>query len=749
MSSAASKGKPQGLTRPLRFETLEPRWLLASDFGDAPAPYPTLLEEDGARHVAIGPQLGQSRDSEPNGQPTARADGDGADEDGITFGQMRVGQLAATLTVNVQGGSGKLDGWIDFNGDGSWGGPHERVFHSVEVVPGDNQLTFATPADAKPGTSYARFRLSTAGGLGVRGDALDGEVEDYAIFIDPPLSGALHYTEVEISSGEFFREAIPVDLDHDGDMDILAISLIDEKIVWLEQVAAGEYVSHVIEYIETDTTYFDLAVEDLDGDGDLDIVAATHRQDSAGGSTSGRLYWLRNDDLEFSVQWSDFSGASASSVYLADIDGDGDIDILAPTYMDLARDYSAELVWYENDGSGLFTPHTIASNIGILRSVQAIDLDRDGDLDILTSESGLGGIVWYENDGQQSFTFHRITDRDWDPYQLDRGMYVHAADLDGDQDLDLLVVSLSGLPELAWYEQLADGSYVPRTIATGNHRGREVVAADVDGDGDLDAIFTDLRTPNGHVLWAENRLMGDYNDDRQVDTADYLFWKQHFGSTDGVGLRADGNGDGVVDAADYTIWRNQLETPHPQRMFTLHTGPTGQSFSTKPADRDGDGDLDFLILIDNRLIWHVNGLTTPLPTSDSSPAEASFSALDLAPGAEDVSWAASILFAAEGERTEVTQGEPEWSPARPAISEDLRLEKLQTSPILQVPNQNKTNSPSGQPHRDWPSRSRRLLAVDQAFSIGQYLVDGEAELSRYVLNSALGDAEVQGVDRRP
>ncbi len=60
---------------------------------------------------------------------TALRDGEGADEDGVTFGSIRVGQLDANVIVNVQNApaGAKLDAWIDFNGDGNWGGPAERI----------------------------------------------------------------------------------------------------------------------------------------------------------------------------------------------------------------------------------------------------------------------------------------------------------------------------------------------------------------------------------------------------------------------------------------------------------------------------------------------------------------------------------------------------------------------------------------------------------------------------------------------
>jgi len=80
---------------------------LTLDFGDASAPYPTLFADDGARHVLFGPTLGTNRDSESDGTHSLAADADdnsgtADDEDGVTFDLIRVGQLDAQITVNVQ-----------------------------------------------------------------------------------------------------------------------------------------------------------------------------------------------------------------------------------------------------------------------------------------------------------------------------------------------------------------------------------------------------------------------------------------------------------------------------------------------------------------------------------------------------------------------------------------------------------------------------------------------------------------------
>ena len=210
------------------------------DFGDAPQFYPTLKSENGAIHSATGPTLGATRDVETDGTHSANADADGADEDGVTFGTVQVGQLGATVTVNVQGGLAKLDAWIDFNGDGSWGGPGEQIFDAVNVTDagsGDNVLTFDVPSWAADGVTFARFRLSTVGDLGVGGLAADGEVEDYAVTILPPTAASGIFGGQNLVSGSVDGWGVSAaDIDGDGDMDALSASGHDNAVAWYENL---------------------------------------------------------------------------------------------------------------------------------------------------------------------------------------------------------------------------------------------------------------------------------------------------------------------------------------------------------------------------------------------------------------------------------------------------------------------------------------------------------------------------------
>jgi len=164
--------------------------VLGIDYGDVPDPtYPTLSFSDGARHASYGVLfLGASVDYETDGQPTAGADGDDLDgtddEDGVVFtSALRLG-LDATLDVTASA-TGVLNAWIDLNADGDWADAGEQVFTDTALVAGVNNLQVAVPLSATLGTTFARFRLDSTGGLMPTGLAGDGEVEDYAVTVEP------------------------------------------------------------------------------------------------------------------------------------------------------------------------------------------------------------------------------------------------------------------------------------------------------------------------------------------------------------------------------------------------------------------------------------------------------------------------------------------------------------------------------------------------------------------------------------
>ncbi|MCK4775218.1 MAG: hypothetical protein KAT30_10550, partial [Candidatus Krumholzibacteria bacterium] len=105
------------------------------------------------------------------------------DEDGVQIPTLIPGH-PADLTVEVSGGGGYVDGWIDFDNDKSWQHPGEQVL-SGYYTDGLYTIPITVPGDAAIGQTFARFRISNADGLTPEGPADYGEVEDYEVSINP------------------------------------------------------------------------------------------------------------------------------------------------------------------------------------------------------------------------------------------------------------------------------------------------------------------------------------------------------------------------------------------------------------------------------------------------------------------------------------------------------------------------------------------------------------------------------------
>lgn len=181
------EGLPVATGEILNWEFTPP---VPQDFGDAPAPYPTTLAANGARHAVTGngPALGAvAPDAESNGLPSALADGDDSsnidDEDAVYGFVATVGDRTGITVVDVSRAPGYLDAWIDFNGDGDWDDPGEQIAVSAFLSVGRNTLMFDIPAGTTLNTwFFGRFRISSSGGLATTGAAADGEVEDHRLY---------------------------------------------------------------------------------------------------------------------------------------------------------------------------------------------------------------------------------------------------------------------------------------------------------------------------------------------------------------------------------------------------------------------------------------------------------------------------------------------------------------------------------------------------------------------------------------
>ncbi|MBL9175714.1 MAG: delta-60 repeat domain-containing protein [Verrucomicrobiales bacterium] len=181
-------------------------WTLrfARDFGDAPAPFATRMADNGARHLlwaGAHPEhflvaLGRV-DGDPDGLPSDQSDGDdrapaGSDDEDGVLPEPLYPATPGHFTVFAQG-PGKLDAWIDYNGNGAWEESGERIANhrtGVDLSTGANDLRFDVPPGLAAGTRIARFRFSSTGVDSPVGEAVDGEVEDHRVeILGNPIRG--------------------------------------------------------------------------------------------------------------------------------------------------------------------------------------------------------------------------------------------------------------------------------------------------------------------------------------------------------------------------------------------------------------------------------------------------------------------------------------------------------------------------------------------------------------------------------
>ena len=178
---------------------------------------------------------------------------------------------------------------------------------------------------------------------------------------------------------------------------------------------------------------------DIDGDGWKEIAVGAKGKPFADGNWFA--FWKNPGSAKAAADqaWEKTilaeNQTAATNILPVDVNGDGATDWLA------SRGHGNGVLWFENPS---WTIHEIDPDIQYPHSLTVADHDQDGDVDAATCGYGSEKLMWYENDGKGKFTLHTL-DAGQQSYDL------RSVDMDGDGDLDLLNAGRASR-NVAWYE---------------------------------------------------------------------------------------------------------------------------------------------------------------------------------------------------------------------------------------------------------------------------------------------------------
>ncbi len=318
------------------------------------------------------------------------------------------------------------------------------------------------------------------------------------------------------------------DIDQDGDLDFFWGDFFEAGVLFVENTGSCSQPSlnaNPLPFPMNDTLatsgYNVPVLEDVDSDGDLDLFVGV-----LGGAFNPNLTTTRNFHFYEQVD-GDFIRRTERFVYtvdvgsesipsFADLDGDGDLDLLLANKLDPDDTQTSRLYYFENVGSRrapsfeqrahipLFTMYHYAPALG--------DLDGDGDLDMLVGTWNRG-VALYMNQGTRTEPEFVLQDTTF--VRLTRGSNSAPAltDVDGDGDLDLFIGESSG--ELNFYRNVGTPRAPSFDLVTDRFQDIDVgrrsfpTFADVDGDGDEDLLLG--REEGGVLLYRREGSATDAN----------------------------------------------------------------------------------------------------------------------------------------------------------------------------------------------------------------------------------------------
>lgn len=291
-----------------------------------------------------------------------------------------------------------------------------------------------------------------------------------------------------------------------------------------------------------------VTIMDLDQDRRLDVLACDNKLQA--------VVWLRQTEpnrFEETTLMADLP--SPVHVEAVDMEGDGDLDLLVACMGEVFpnNDKIGSIVILENDGQQHFTKHVIADHLARVTDIRAGDFDGDGKPDLAVAQFGYdqGEIRWMRNLGNWKFESHILL-------TLSGAVNVCVADLNGDHTLDIVAVVSQEWEEIHLFENDGHGEFTARKIfgSTNQDFGSSGLSlCDLNRDGRPDILYSNGdgfafadpgKRPWHGVQWLENTGRGTFRYHRIGDLP---------GAFSPVGTDIDGDGTmDVVAISAFNDW---------------------------------------------------------------------------------------------------------------------------------------------------------------------------------------------------
>ena len=449
----------------------------------------------------------------------------------------------------------------------------------VYVNPGDGSFTVVTLSVPFSAVITSLDMADYSGDAAV--DIIVGSLTPSRIgFLATVVPGVSFASYLDISTqADGVTAVAAIDLLNDGGaVDLVSASVNDDAIATytnaplVPKYGTARVVSTAVNGV------YSVAAADIDGDGDVDIVSA--------GEFSSRIEWYPNVDGSGLFGLANVVTQSASAarfVVCADLDADGDVDIASASSGDNT------VAWYPNsDGRGTFTSRLIISAAASsVRSLGLVDLNGDGALDILAAERGASRVAayYYLGFGASSSAFSAATVV---ATGVGDAIDVAGGDIDNDGLPDVVAVAEAD-NNIEWFKTLPGGMSWGAPVAVGTAIGpRAVAVGDLDADNDLDVAVA--ATSGNELLWFRNDALGATWTTTVLDSA-----------LDGARdvLIADLDSDGDLDVAAVSLFNDIVGVVFNNGggsfapLVTVDSAFDG-AITLAAGDVDGDGDLDLV-----------------------------------------------------------------------------------------------------------------------------------------------------------